>query len=452
MLQRGAEGAEFAKRVPTQVVLFHQLLHVLGGRAAGTRFKKAATVHQRHDGQHLGRGADFQDRIEVRQVVAQHVAGDGDGVEALGNPLRRVAGCIARGHDLQVEARRVMLRQIGFHLLDQLGIVGAVLVQPEHARHAGEAGTADAELHPVADRGVLGEAGAPDVAAFNRMLQQRGAGRINDADGAIGLGLEGLRVRAVFLGLLGHQADVRHGAHLGRIKSAVLLAELDHRVIDAGIGRVRNHALGVIFLAIRAPALAAGADEGGHGGVDDDVGRDMQVGDALVGVHHVHGRAIVERSLEAGLDFSRLVSRQGGNLGFQIADAEVRVDADFRKGGRVLGEEVLQEGLDHMAEDDRVGDLHHRGLEVHGEEHALVLGILNFLLEESGQGLGAHEGCVQHIAFGELQVVLQNGDGTILGHELDACGASRCSGNRHGLFVGGKVVLAHGGDMGLGGG
>ena len=37
-------------------------------------------------------------------------------------------------------------------------------------------------------------------------------------------------------------------------------------------------------------------------------------------------------------------------------------------------EDVVEEGADGVAEDDRVGDLHHRGLEVHREEHALGLG------------------------------------------------------------------------------
>jgi hypothetical protein len=40
----------------------------------------------------------------------------------------------------------------------------------------------------------------------------------------------------------------------------------------------------------------------------------------------------------------------------------------------VLGEHVLEEHADGMAEDDGVGDLHHGGLEVQGEEHALGLG------------------------------------------------------------------------------
>ena len=41
------------------------------------------------------------------------------------------------------------------------------------------------------------------------------------------------------------------------------------------------------------------------------------------------------------------------------------------KRGAVLGEDVGEEGPHGVAEDDRVGDLHHRGLEVDREQHAL---------------------------------------------------------------------------------
>jgi hypothetical protein len=54
----------------------------------------------------------------------------------------------------------------------------------------------------------------------------------------------------------------------------------------------------------------------------------VQVGDALVGVHHVHGRAVIERGLDVGLDLRGLVGGQGLDLGFQVGDAEVRVDAE----------------------------------------------------------------------------------------------------------------------------
>ena len=51
----------------------------------------------------------------------------------------------------------------------------------------------------------------------------------------------------------------------------------------------------------------------------------------------------------------------------------------------VLLEERREERLHDVAEDDRVGDLHHRGLEVHREQHVLGLGPGDLLGEEAAQ-------------------------------------------------------------------
>ena len=83
VLQGDAPGRRTRpRRVPAQVVLLLELLDVLGRGAAGAGLEEAAAVQQRHDGEHLGAGADLEDREEVGEVVAQDVAGDGDGVLA----------------------------------------------------------------------------------------------------------------------------------------------------------------------------------------------------------------------------------------------------------------------------------------------------------------------------------------------------------------------------------
>ena len=78
----GPEGQELAQRVPAQVVLPQELLDVLGRRAAGAGLEQPAAVHQRDDRLHLGARAELEDREQVGQVVAQHVAGDRDRVLA----------------------------------------------------------------------------------------------------------------------------------------------------------------------------------------------------------------------------------------------------------------------------------------------------------------------------------------------------------------------------------
>ena len=92
VLEAHGQGEELAEAVPAQVVLLQQLLDVLGGRAAGTGLEQAAAVDQRDDRQHLGAGAELHDREQVGQVVAQHVAGDRDGVLAPADALEREGG------------------------------------------------------------------------------------------------------------------------------------------------------------------------------------------------------------------------------------------------------------------------------------------------------------------------------------------------------------------------
>jgi hypothetical protein len=292
--------------------------------------------------------------------------------------FRRIEGGFAgggRGEHADVEALGVVLGEVGFDLGENLGVVGALLVEPEDGGGVGEAGAVDGELHPVLHRGVLGLAGAPDVALGDAVLEENLAGLVHDADGAGGGGDEGLVVRAVFLGGLGHEADIGHGAHGLRVEGAVFFAELDRGVVDAGVAAVGNDAEGVLLLAGGVPHLAGGADHGGHGGVDDDVARDMEIGDALVGVDHGDGRAGRVGGLDVGLDRGLLGGGEGGDLLDEVAEAVVQIHPEFGEGGGVLGEQVLEEHLHGEAEEDGVGDLHHRGLEVEREERAVGLGL-----------------------------------------------------------------------------
>ncbi len=99
------------------MVLFLELVDVLGRRAAGAGLVQAATGHQRHDRQHLGAGAQFQDREQVGEVVAQDVASRGDGVLPADHPLDRVPHGPHLRHDLDGQALGVVVFQIGLDLL-----------------------------------------------------------------------------------------------------------------------------------------------------------------------------------------------------------------------------------------------------------------------------------------------------------------------------------------------
>ena len=109
-LERRGQREELAERVPAEVVLLHELLHVLGRRTAGAGLEEPAAVHERHDREHLGAGAELHDREQVGEVVTQHVAGDRDGVLAATDALERVRARVGGREDLDGEARRCRAR------------------------------------------------------------------------------------------------------------------------------------------------------------------------------------------------------------------------------------------------------------------------------------------------------------------------------------------------------
>ena len=291
--ERFTQGAEFAKAVPTQVVFFHQLLHVLWCRTASAGFEQAAALHQRYDRQHLGRGAQFQNWEQVGQIVAQHVAGDGHDVAAFAHVFQRETGRFAWGKDRNVQT---CLFQCRFNIFDQLGVVCAVCVQPER-RSAGGLVTADAQFDPVSDRRSLNGGRTPDVAGFNAVFGQNIAVVQNDADGACAWHFKGGWVAAVFFGFLSHQTTVRHSPAGGHVQLAGFFEVVDGFVINGRIAVVRDAAFGVSRFAIWAPADAASLDHSRHRGVDDDVRWHVQVGDAFVAIDHVQRRTGVQCGL-----------------------------------------------------------------------------------------------------------------------------------------------------------
>ncbi len=447
VIERLREGEELAEGVPPEMSLFQELLDVLGGRAAGARLEEGATIHERHDGEHLRAGAELEDREQVRVEVAEHVAGHRDRVLAGPHPLQREARGLGDGHDADVEPAGVVVFEVPGHLLDELVIVGPVLVEPEHRGRTGDPRAGDRELHPVPDRRVLHLTGTPDIALLHRVLDERLALLVDDAHRAGRRDQEGLVVGAVLLGLLRHQPDVGHGAHGPRVERAVLLTVLDGLVIQGRIAMVRNDGFRVVKFAVRTPYLAGIADHRGDRGVDDHVARHVQVGDPLVGVHHRQGGPPRVARLDVGFDLLPLGRRQALDLRVQVPQAIVRIDADLLEDRRMLVEDLPEESPHGIAEDDRIGDLHHRGLEVDGEEHAALLGVLHLLIEEVHQRRLAHERAVDHLAGLEGELVLQDRDAALLVDELDPNGGRLVDGHR--LLVRREIAAAHGGDVRL---
>jgi hypothetical protein len=113
----------------------------------------------------------------------------------------------------------------------------------------------------------------------------------------------------------------------------------------------------------------------------------------------------------------------------------------------VLVEDVLEERPHDKSKNDRIGHLHHGGLEMNREQHALPLGVLDLALDEAHQRGAAHEGAVDHFPGLERDLVLQDRDRALLVGELDARGGRVADGHR--LLVAREVAAAHRGDVRL---
>ena len=141
---------------------------MLGRRTTGAGFKQATAIQQRHNGEHLGRGAEFHDREQIRQIITQHIPGDGNGIQALADTVERELHRLNRFQDADIEPGSVVILQVFLNLLDQLSIMGALGIQPEDSRRIAEPRAAHGKLHPILDRRILHLAHAEDIAGLNR--------------------------------------------------------------------------------------------------------------------------------------------------------------------------------------------------------------------------------------------------------------------------------------------
>mmetsp|Transcript_18856 Transcript_18856/g.21070 ORF Transcript_18856/g.21070 Transcript_18856/m.21070 type:complete len:283 (-) Transcript_18856:944-1792(-) len=282
---------------------------MLGGRASSSGLEQPPASHERNDRQHLGGRADLENWEQVGVVVPENIAGHGHGVVTLSEETQ---GELARRHwiqDLDVQTLGVVLGKVGFHLLDELGVMSALGVQPEHGGSLRRSGPANRQRHPVANGRVLGLAGSPDVAHLHFVRDQNVSGLGNNPHGASLGDLESLVVRPVFLGFLRHKPNIGAASHGGGVECAVRFAVVNHRLIHPSVTAVRDDALHFLSLALRVPHATRVANHGGHGGIDDDVTGHVQVGDALVAVHHRHSGRVGEGSSNVSLDLGLLRGR-----------------------------------------------------------------------------------------------------------------------------------------------
>ncbi len=107
----------------------------------------------------------------------------------------------------------------------------------------------------------------------------------------------------------------------------------------------------------------------------------------------------------------------------------------------MLGEEISEVGAHRVAEYDRIGHLHHRGFQVHGEEHALLPRVGDLSCEKFLQSCAAHHGGVEHLALEDRDRLLEHGHRPVRRDVFDPDRAFVLDGDR--LLSRAKVAVAH---------
>ena len=232
------------------------------------------------------------------------------------------------------------------------------------------------------------------------------------------------RVAAVFFGLLRHQTNVLHGSCSGRVQRAIGFEKPDGFVVNSGIGTVGDHAICVGFVAIRTPALATCADKCRDRRVNDDVAGHMQVGDATVGIDHIHWRSRCQAGVNCGHDLGTVVHL--GHTIQQITQARIRVDPGRIHFVAKLVKDRTQKGAHGMAKDDRVGHLHHCCFQVQRKQDAGLFRSGDLFVKERTKRRGRHEGRVNDSTGRKIDPVFQGGHRSVRSHQINPGWACLC--------------------------
>ena len=233
-----------------------------------------------------------------------------------------------------------------------------------------------------------------------------------------------------------------HGACGGYVQLAGLFEVINRLGIDTCVGAVGDDTGRIALVAIGAPALAARADHRRHRGVDDHVRRDVQVGDALVRVHHIHRRTRGEAGVNRRLDLSPI-----GHLGDFVehrTQPAVRRHASRVKICAVLVEHGRKVLAHTVAKDDRVRDLHHRGFHVQRKQRAFLCNGCDLGVVKRLQRFDRHECRINDGAFRKAQTILQDRLRAVRCGVYDLGGASGLRGTQRDRgFVAAEIVRAH---------
>ncbi len=223
----------------------------------------------------------------------------------------------------------------------------------------------------------------------------------------------------VFLGGLRHQAYVRHAAHGGWIKRTVFFTIVDNHLVDTGVAAIRNTGFGILQFAFGIPHFAGIANHRGHGGIYNHVARYVQVGDALVGIHHRQCGASGVQRFNVAFNFRLFIRWQGFDFSVEIAQTVVQVYAQLAQYRRVFFQHWCVEHRDKVTEDNRVRHFHHGGFQVYREQYTLVFSVFNLRGDIAAQYFFAQYRGINNFASEDFYCLFQYFSAAIVGNQFD---------------------------------
>ena len=153
----------------------------------------------------------------------------------------------------------------------------------------------------------------------------------------------------------------------------------------------------------------------------------MEVGDALVGIHHgqiwAHRHGLLDGCFDGGAVF------HGLEFGHQGAKSVVEVHAGCIQRRAVLVQDGLEEGADSGPKQDGVRDLHHGRLHVKGEQRAVRLDAVDFRSQKRFELFHGQGRAVDDLTGLQCESTLQHGALAALAHVHEV--HRRDVGNRH---------------------
>ena len=144
----------------------------------------------------------------------------------------------------------------------------------------------------------------------------------------------------------------------------MLLAIFDNLLIHGRIGSVRYHRNRILKFIVDVPHFTAIPHYIGHRSVDNNVIGNVQVRNSVSGVDHRQFGTIFIHRRDVGFDLSFLIRIQLVEFIQNIRKTVIDIDDNPLERLGVLFEGFFVEHGNTMAEDDRIGYLHHRCLQM----------------------------------------------------------------------------------------